>query len=185
MVNEKCSNVSIISCLKNSIRSNHYHLDDWHYIYVLKGRINYFFTNLKRTKVYYKIINTNDIIFTPPMEIHATHFPVNTELLVVSKNKRNKTMARVFQSFRIAVNNEIGNLKKFLKKYISYVKVGGKIVIISFHSIEDRIVKHSFKSSSNKGVLKILTKKPIMASEEEKNFNKRSKSAKLRCAIKL
>ena len=100
-------------------------------------------------------------------------------------NKRNKTMARVFQSFRIAVNNEIDNLKKFLKKYISYVKVGGKIVIISFHSIEDRIVKHSFKSSSNKGVLKILTKKPIMASEEEKNFNKRSKSAKLRCAIKL
>ena len=100
-------------------------------------------------------------------------------------NKRSKTMARVFQSFRIAVNNEIENLKKFLKKYISYIKVGGKIVIISFHSIEDRIVKHSFKSSSNTGVLKILTKKPIMASEEEKNFNKRSKSAKLRCAIKL
>ena len=100
-------------------------------------------------------------------------------------NKRNKTMARVFQSFRIAVNNEIDNLKKFLKKYISYIKVGGKIVIISFHSIEDRLVKHSFKSSSNKGVLKILTKKPIMASEEEKNFNKRSRSAKLRCAIKL
>ena len=100
-------------------------------------------------------------------------------------NKRNKTLARVFQSFRIAVNNEIDNLKKFLKKYISYVKVGGKIVIISFHSIEDRIVKQSFKSSSNKGVLKILTKKPIMASEQEKSFNKRSKSAKLRCAIKL
>ena len=100
-------------------------------------------------------------------------------------NKRNKTMARVFQSFRIAVNNEIENLKKFLKKYISYVKVGGKIIIISFHSIEDRIVKHSFKSSSNQGVLKILTKKPIMASEEEKKLNKRSKSAKLRCAIKL
>ena len=100
-------------------------------------------------------------------------------------NKRNKTMARVFQSFRIAVNNEIDNLKKFLKKYISYVNAGGKIVIISFHSVEDRIVKQSFKSSSNRGVLKILTKKPIMASEEEKNFNKRSRSAKLRCAIKL
>ncbi len=100
-------------------------------------------------------------------------------------NKRNKTMARVFQSFRIAVNNEIDNLKKFLKKYISYVKAGGKIVIISFHSVEDRIVKQSFKASSDKGVLKILTKKPITASEEEKNFNKRSKSAKLRCAIKL
>ena len=100
-------------------------------------------------------------------------------------NKRNKTMARVFQSFRIAVNNEIETLKNFLKKYITYLKVGGKIVIISFHSVEDRIVKHSFKSSSNKGVLKILTKKPIMASEEETNFNKRSKSAKLRCAVKL
>ena len=100
-------------------------------------------------------------------------------------NKRNKTMARVFQSFRIAVNNEIDHLKKFLKKYASYVKSGGKIVIISFHSVEDRIVKHSFKSSSNKGVLKILTKKPIMASDEEKSFNRRSKSAKLRCAIKL
>ena len=100
-------------------------------------------------------------------------------------NKRNKTMARVFQSFRIAVNNEIDNLKKFLKKYISYVNAGGKIVIISFHSVEDRIVKQSFKSSSNRGVLKILTKKPIIASEEEKNFNKRSKSAKLRCAVKL
>ena len=101
VVNEKCSNVSIISCLKNSIRSNHYHLDDWHYIYVLKGRINYFFTNLKRTKVYYKIIDTNDIIFTPPMEIHATHFPVNTELLVVSKNKRNKT---IYEKDTVRVN---------------------------------------------------------------------------------
>ena len=120
------------------------------------------------------------------------HRPINmvselVEIIRISTppNKRSKTMARVFQSFRIAVNNEIENLKKFLKKYISYIKVGGKIVIISFHSIEDRIVKHSFKSSSNTGVLKILTKKPIMASEEEKNFNKRSKSAKLRCAIKL
>ena len=70
-------------------------------------------------------------------------------------NKRNKTMARVFQSFRIAVNNELDNLKKFLKKYITYIRSGGKIVIISFHSIEDRIVKQSFKSSNNKGILKI------------------------------
>ena len=118
--------------------------------------------------------------------------PINTvselvEIVRISTppNKRNKTLARVFQSLRIAVNSELNNLKTFLKKYITYLQVGGKIIIISFHSIEDRIVKHSFKSSSNTGVLKILTKKPIMASEEEKNFNKRSKSAKLRCAIKL
>ena len=110
---------------------------------------------------------------------------VETIRISTPPNKRNKTMARVFQSFRIAVNNEIGNLKKFLKKYISYVKADGRIVIISFHSVEDRIVKQSFKSSSKKGVLKILTKKPIMASKGEKNFNKRSKSAKLRCAVKL
>ena len=118
--------------------------------------------------------------------------PINTvselvEIVRISTppNKRNKTLARVFQSLRIAVNSELNNLKTFLKKYITYLQAGGKIIIISFHSIEDRIVKHSFKSSSNTGVLKILTKKPIMASEEEKNFNKRSKSAKLRCAIKL
>ena len=101
VVNEKSSNVSIITCSKNSIRSNHYHLKDWHYIYVLKGRINYFFTDLKRKKINYKIVNTNDIIFTPPMEIHATHFPVNTELLVVSKNKRNKT---IYEKDTVRVN---------------------------------------------------------------------------------
>ena len=100
-------------------------------------------------------------------------------------NKRDKTMARVFQSFRIAVNHELENLKSFLKQYINYLKVGGKIIIISFHSLEDRIVKHSFKSGINKGDLKIITKKPVMATEEEKRINKRSKSAKLRCAIKL
>ena len=118
--------------------------------------------------------------------------PINTvgelkEIIRISTppNKRNKTMARVFQAFRIAVNDELENLKIFLKKYITYLKAGGKIIIISFHSIEDRIVKHSFKSSSDNGDLKILTKKPIMATEEEKRINSRSKSAKLRCAIKL
>ena len=107
---------------------------------------------------------------------------VETIRISTPPNKRNKTMARVFQSFRIAVNNEIGNLKKFLKKYISYVKAGGKIVIISFHSVEDRIVKQSFKSSSKKGVLKILTKKPITPDEREMKVNPRSRSARMRVA---
>lgn len=92
IVNEKCSNVSIITCNKGSIRSNHYHLKDWHYIYVLKGMINYFYCDLKQTKIKYLKVNTFETIFTPAKEIHATHFPVNTELLVVSKNKRNKTI---------------------------------------------------------------------------------------------
>ena len=100
-------------------------------------------------------------------------------------NKRNKTMARVFQSFRIAVNDELGNLKKFMGKYIRYLKTGGKIIIISFHSLEDRIVKHCFKASSQNGELSILTKKPIMSSKIEQASNSRSKSAKLRCAVKI
>ena len=100
-------------------------------------------------------------------------------------NKRNKTMARVFQSFRIAVNNELENLKKFMEKYIKYLKTGGKIIIISFHSLEDRIVKHCFKASSKNGELSILTKKPIMSSKIEQASNSRSKSAKLRCAVKI
>jgi len=100
-------------------------------------------------------------------------------------NKRNKTMARVFQSFRIAVNEELENLKNFMGKYIKYLKTGGKIIIISFHSLEDRIVKHCFKTSSRNGELSILTKKPIMSSKKEQASNSRSKSAKLRCAVKI
>ena len=100
-------------------------------------------------------------------------------------NKRNKIMARVFQSFRIAVNDELENLKKFMRKYIKYLKTGGKIIIISFHSLEDRIVKHCFKASSKNGELRILTKKPITSSKIEQASNSRSKSAKLRCAVKI
>ena len=100
-------------------------------------------------------------------------------------HKRNKILARVFQSFRIAVNKELDNLSSFLEKYLDCLKVGGKIIIISFHSLEDRIVKRSFKESSHKGQLNIITKKPIIACEDERIKNSRSKSAKLRCAVKL
>ena len=99
--------------------------------------------------------------------------------------KRNKILARVFQSFRIAVNKELDNLSSFLEKYLDCLKVGGKIIIISFHSLEDRIVKRSFKESSRKGQLNIVTKKPIIACKDERIKNSRSKSAKLRCAVKL
>ena len=97
---------------------------------------------------------------------------------------RNRTIARVFQAFRIALNNELGRLSEFLSTYIDYLEKGGKIIIISFHSLEDRLVKRNFKDLSNNGLLKILTKKPIMASDKEVNKNRRSKSAKLRCAEK-
>ena len=100
-------------------------------------------------------------------------------------NKRNRIIARVFQSFRIALNDELGRLSEFLSNYINYLDKGGKIVIISFHSLEDRLVKRNFKNFSKNGLLKILTKKPIMASDEEVDANRRSKSAKLRCAEKI
>ena len=98
--------------------------------------------------------------------------------------KRNRTIARVFQALRIELNNELGRLSEFLSNYIDYLEKGGKIVIISFHSLEDRLVKRNFKNFSKNGLLKILTKKPIMASNEEVESNRRSKSAKLRCAEK-
>ena len=120
IVNHQSSNVSIITCNKGSIRSNHYHLKDWHYIYVLKGMINYFYCDLKKTKINYIVVNTFETIFTPPKEIHATHFPVNTELLVISKNKRNKTIYE-----RDTVRVEFIN-KKNISRYINNVSKKNK-----------------------------------------------------------
>ena len=100
-------------------------------------------------------------------------------------HNRNKVLARVFQAFRIAVNKELEKLSEFLTKYIECLEKGGKIIIISFHSLEDRLVKRNFKNYSNNGLLKILTKKPMVATDIERISNSRSKSAKLRCAEKI
>ena len=89
---------------------------------------------------------------------------------------------RTFQALRIYVNNELGNLEKVLKNLEEILKSGGRAVIISFHSLEDRIVKNYFRDFKKVGKLKILTKKPIIASEEEMAVNPRSRSAKLRAA---
>ena len=112
------------------------------------------------------------------------------DLVAVIKNctppqRRNRTMARVFQAFRIAVNKELEKLSEFLSKYADYLEKGGKIIIISFHSLEDRLVKRNFRYYSEKGYLKILTKRPVVASETERNSNSKSRSAKLRCAEKI
>ena len=90
ILNISSKNVSIIDCNKGSIRSNHYHYTDWHYMYILFGRINYFFMPVNKKNIHYIRVKKNDIIFTPPLEIHATHFPVKTRLIVCSKNKRDK-----------------------------------------------------------------------------------------------
>ncbi|MFN6469926.1 MAG: 16S rRNA (cytosine(1402)-N(4))-methyltransferase RsmH [Nostoc sp. SerVER01] len=86
---------------------------------------------------------------------------------------------RVFQALRIVVNDELKSLETFLDKAPKALVPGGKIAIISFHSLEDRLVKHSLRNSP---LLKVLTKKPIIADEEEISQNPRSRSAKLRIA---
>lgn len=89
---------------------------------------------------------------------------------------------RVFQALRIVVNQELASLETFLKTAPNWLKSGGRIGIITFHSLEDRLVKHSFKESA---ILQVITKKPIIPQEEEIQKNTRSRSAKLRIAEKL
>ena len=92
---------------------------------------------------------------------------------------------KTFQALRIAVNDELNNLIKVLPEAISALSKEGRIVIISFHSLEDRISKNFLKNKEKEGILKILTKKPITASPEEIKINPRARSAKIRAAIKL
>lgn len=88
--------------------------------------------------------------------------------------------ARIFQALRIAINDELNNLKIALSKALNLIEPRGRIVIISFHSLEDRIVKNQFKEWEDKGSGKILTKKPIRPGAAEIEANNRSRSAKLR-----
>ncbi|MCF6276676.1 MAG: 16S rRNA (cytosine(1402)-N(4))-methyltransferase RsmH [Candidatus Magasanikbacteria bacterium] len=90
---------------------------------------------------------------------------------------------RILQALRIAVNDEIRILKDVLPQAVENLKTGGRLAVISFHSLEDRVVKHFFKSQQNK--LKIITKKPVSPGQEELNENRRARSAKLRVAEKI
>ena len=89
---------------------------------------------------------------------------------------------RTFQALRIYVNNELGNLEKILSELANVLVSGGRIAVISFHSLEDRIVKNMFRTMQKEHKLEILTKKPVTASKEEIAENSRSRSAKLRAA---
>lgn len=88
---------------------------------------------------------------------------------------------RTFQALRIVVNNELGNLERGLEQAAEVLEKGGRLAVISFHSLEDRLVKNFLKNNQN---LEILNKKVIKPSEEEVAQNRRSRSAKLRGAVK-
>ncbi len=109
----------------------------------------------------------------------------------------NKSMAKVFQALRIEVNDELGALEEFLLQTPGVLKEGGRLVVIAYHSLEDRLVKNFMKSGNLEGkvekdfygnpilTFKVLTGKPIVPGEEEIKMNKRARSAKLRIAEKI
>lgn len=116
----------------------------------------------------------------------------------ILKGNPNKYLAQVFQALRIEVNDELGALKEMLEQSPSVLKHGGRIAVITFHSIEDRIVKtffrdntfeapdeNPFATTERKKVLKPVNKKPIVAGSEETKKNSRARSAKLRVAEKI
>jgi len=92
---------------------------------------------------------------------------------------------KTFQALRIAVNDELNNIEKALLQALEALKPNGRLVIISFHSLEDRIIKNFFQNQAKNGLLKILTKNPLKPSLQEIKINPRSRSAKLRAAQKV
>jgi 16S rRNA (cytosine1402-N4)-methyltransferase len=92
---------------------------------------------------------------------------------------------RTFQALRIRVNNELGEIQSLLKSAGSLLKPGGRLVLISFHSLEDRLVKDAFREAGRDKVFEVLTKKPVVAVEQEQMRNPRSRSAKMRAVQKI
>ncbi len=124
----------------------------------------------------------------------VTHRPIDTttELAELIRHKspfsHTHPATKVFQAVRIVVNDELGEIERTLPLLPKLLNPGGRVGIISFHSLEDRLVKDYFKEASDKGIeseLKILTKKPIVANAAELVNNPRARSAKLRVAVKL
>ena len=115
IVDDLVQNVSIISCFAGSIRSNHYHNEDFHYMYVLEGEIDYFYKELTNDNINYYKIKKNDIIFTPNKEIHATFFPVDTKLIVSSKLPRDQATYEN-DTVRVELINQ-NNLQMMLNSY--------------------------------------------------------------------
>ncbi len=100
-------------------------------------------------------------------------------------NSRIDPATRTFQAIRIEVNDELGSLEEGLKSAVFWLKTGGRIAVISFHSLEDRIAKNLFKGYSKLGILRIITKKPLTPSRDEIFNNPRARSAKMRAVDRI
>ena len=90
IVDAPLKNVSIITCSPESIRSNHYHHEDFHFMYVMEGYIDYFYKDIDTDEICYFKVREGETIFTPPKEIHGTYFADKTSLIVSSKNPRDQ-----------------------------------------------------------------------------------------------
>jgi 16S rRNA (cytosine1402-N4)-methyltransferase len=108
--------------------------------------------------------------------------PIKTERGHGAGGQKIHPATRTFQALRIRVNDELGEIRSLLESAGSLLKPGGRVVLISFHSLEDRLVKDAFREGAGAGVWEILTKKPVTATEDEERRNPRSRSAKLRAA---
>ena len=92
---------------------------------------------------------------------------------------------KTFQALRIAVNDELGSLRKLLENAPDILKSGGFVAVISFHSLEDKIVKENFRQNAKAGIYNLITKKPLVADRDETRDNPRARSAKLRIAQRI
>ncbi|WP_184261002.1 16S rRNA (cytosine(1402)-N(4))-methyltransferase RsmH [Granulicella mallensis] len=125
------------------------------------------------------------IVRARPIETTAELARVISAVAPSMKGDKIHPATRTFQALRIRVNDEIGQIQSLLKSAESLLKPGGRVVLISFHSLEDRPVKDAFREGAKAGRLEILTKKPVVAGEQESLRNPRSRSAKLRAAEKV
>jgi len=125
------------------------------------------------------------IVRARPIETTAELAQVISAAAPAMKGDKIHPATRTFQALRIRVNDEMGEIRSLLKSAPSLLKPGGRLVLISFHSLEDRQVKDAFREAGRDKVLEVLTKKPVVASEQEQMRNPRSRSAKLRAAEKV
>ena len=100
----------------------------------------------------------------------------------IPRNAEHKFLAKIYQALRMEVNEEIRALEGLLNQSIHLLNPGGRLVVITYHSLEDRMVKHFIRDASANGLLRPVNKKPVLPREEEIQQNTRARSAKLRAA---